>query len=132
MKTRARIITTVLAALSAAFIAVPPAGAVTYHPIASCKAHGQFATCVAAGNANHPHNIYVHVRSYPRQGAYVAWTMVCVKGSGAGSTSGHFSTGTPINRRLRKPYYRPDSCTVSADAQLKHGGHLHLWLNYTN
>lgn len=101
--------------------------------IGSCRAHGQFATCVASGNArHHPVTIVLHVRATPTQSVSGAWSMTCAKGFGAGSSSGHFKSGTPINRTLRKPYRRPDNCTVAADGQLNRGGSLRIWLTYTN
>ncbi|HUZ53451.1 MAG TPA: hypothetical protein VMU94_13115 [Streptosporangiaceae bacterium] len=108
-----------------------PAGA--GRRIAACTAQGQFAICDAAGNArHHPVTIVVHVRATPVQSVFVAWDITCAKGSGAGSSSGHFRSGTPVNRKLHHPYKHPDNCIVSADAQLARGGHLHLWLTYTS
>lgn len=108
--------------------AAPSAGART---IASCTAQGQYAICDAAGTArHHPVTIVVHVRAYPRQSVQVAWSIVCSLGFSAGSSSGQFNSGTPINRTLHHPYRHPDSCIVSADGQLSHGGHLRLWLTY--
>ena len=34
----------------------------------------------------------------------------------------------PFKRTVKMPYRRPDSCTVSADAQLGTGGKLHVWI----
>jgi hypothetical protein len=34
----------------------------------------------------------------------------------------------PLTRTVHMPYRRPDFCSVSADAQLSNGGHLHIWL----
>lgn len=109
-------------------LASPAAGART---IASCKAQGEYAICDAAGTArHHPVTIVLHVRAYPRQSVQGAWSIVCSRGFSAGSSSGQFNGGTPINRTLHHPYRHPDSCIVSADGQLSHGGHLHLWLTY--
>lgn len=107
---------------------VPPAvyGVVT---IASCHARGDFAICVAGGTARrHPLIIRDHVSSIPGQRVTGAWTVVCSKGSGAGSKSGYFGGRTPVSVRMRLPYTRPDSCTASADAQLARSGRLHVWI----
>jgi hypothetical protein len=102
------------------------------HRFASCHASGDYATCVAAGTAKRPLVIRVHVSASPRQPVYVAWSDTCSKGFGAGSKSGHFTTTTPIHRKIRHPYRRPDSCIVSADGQLQNGGnHIHIWLTAT-
>lgn len=128
---RMAVLFSVLAA-SATLVAVPASAAPASIRIGSCRAHGEFATCVASGNANHsPVSIVVHVRVTPAQAVTGAWSMTCSKGSGAGSSSGNLKGGTPINRRLRKPYRRPDSCSVAADAQLDRGGSLKIWLTYT-
>jgi hypothetical protein len=123
-------------AASMTLLATSPASASSRrHPIriASCRARGDFATCVAAGNArHHPLRIVLHVRSNPRQSVSGAWAMTCTKGTGAGGTHGQFHSGTPINKPLRKPYRHPDSCSVSADGQLARHGSLHIWLTYTN
>lgn len=101
--------------------------------IASCRAQGDFAICDAAGNARHqPVTIVVHVRASPRQSVLVSWDITCSKGFGAGSSSGQFNSGTPVNRKLHHPYAHPDNCIVSADAQLSSGRSLHLWLTYTS
>jgi hypothetical protein len=101
--------------------------------IASCRAQGDFAICDAAGNArHHPVTILVHVRATPRQSVLVSWDITCSKGLGAGSSSGQFRSGTPVNRKLHHPYTHPDSCIVSAGAQLSGSGHLHVWLTYTS
>ncbi|HWG62390.1 MAG TPA: hypothetical protein VG253_11825 [Streptosporangiaceae bacterium] len=70
------------------------------------------------------------MKSTPDQKATVYWNMVCSKGTGAGSSSGHFTATTPIRTKLKKPYLRPDSCIVAADAQLNNGGWLHTYITY--
>jgi hypothetical protein len=101
--------------------------------LGSCRAQGDYATCVASGSVNHPHSIHVYVSASPGQKIINGnWDVVCAKGTGAGSKSGTFkgwaSDRRPLRRTVHMPYRRPDYCTVSADAQLSHGGHLHIWL----
>lgn len=98
------------------------------HDIGSCRASGDYAICVASGSINQPLSIEVHVSSAPDQQVTGAWDMVCSKGSGAGSKSGNFHGMTTLNRKMRMPYKHPDSCDVSADAQLATGGNLHVWI----
>ena len=119
---------TALLLLTAGAASGSPAGAV--HHAGSCRGAGDYATCVASGTAYNPRTIAVHVTSSPGQGVQVYWDMVCSKGDGAGSKSGHFTARTPLRRTLRHPYVRPDSCDVSADAQLATGGRLHVWITY--
>lgn len=109
------------------------ATAAKVHHAGSCTARGQYATCVASGTAYSPATIRVHVRSSHRgQPVYVSWTDVCTKGLGAGSRSGSYHAKTISNRKIRHPYKRPDSCTVSAGAQLTGGGSfIKVWITYT-
>lgn len=97
------------------------ASSAVYHA-GSCTASGDFATCVASGSAWHPRRIRVHVHASPDQHVFVAWDMVCTKGTGAGSRSGSFTAFTPVNRIIRHPYFHPRSCDIAASGQLQDGG----------
>jgi hypothetical protein len=111
-----------------------PAGAAAprVHHAGSCTAQGDFATCVASGNTTFPVRIRVHVHARPNQHVLVAWETVCSKGTGAGSKSGQFHAVTPVNHLMRHSYAHPDTCTVSADAQLQDGGNfIHVNITYT-
>jgi hypothetical protein len=99
------------------------------HHAGSCTASGQYAICVASGNATRPHRIRVHVHAAPNQHVLVSWETVCSRGLGAGSRSGQFTAWTPVNRIIRHPYTHPDSCTIASDAQLQDGGH---WIAVRN
>jgi prevent-host-death family protein len=97
---------------------------------ASCTATGDYAICDAAGNATAPRRIFVHVTSAPDQSALISWDVVCSKGDGAGSKSGQFTASTPVRQLIPHPYVFPDSCVVSAGAQLSNGGNLEVWISY--
>jgi len=128
-----RLLVALAIAAPIALLVAPASAAPASIQIGSCRAHGQFATCVASGNArHHPVTIVMHVKSVPDQSVSGAWSMTCAKGFGAGSSSGRYNSRTPINRILHKPYLHPDNCIVSADGQLAHGGSLHIWLTYTS
>lgn len=98
--------------------------------IGSCRAVGDFAVCVASGNAIRPHRIRSHTSASPNQRVDVTWSMVCSRGTGVGQRSGSFHGFTPVNRILRHSFRHPDSCSVVAEAQLAHSGHIHEWLTY--
>lgn len=118
--------------LTAGAIAVSAAAANAGTTFASCSAQGDFATCVAGGTASRPVTITVNVSASPDQQVSVAWDAVCAQGSGAGSSSGSFTAQAPVSRVISHPYHQPDSCTVSADAQLQAGGNsIHVWLSYS-
>jgi hypothetical protein len=96
--------------------------------IGSAHASGDYATAVASGNAHRPHSIKVRITSSPHQRATGSWSVVCSKGSGAGSKSGDFHGRTTFTRRIRLPMHHPDDCSVAASAQLDRGGHLKVTL----
>lgn len=106
------------------------AQAATWHGAGTCTALGQYATCVASGNASDPRGIAVYVDSGVHQWVRVYWTVVCTKGTGAGSRSGHFNVKTPGTTYISHPYRYPDSCTVAADAQISKGNYLKIHNEY--
>jgi hypothetical protein len=127
-----RSIITVITAVLAVLAFAAPALASTprvYHA-GSCRAQGDFAVCVASGTATRPAKIVLHVSASPGQHVDGAWDSVCSRGFGAGSRSGSFSGHAPLTRIIRRSYVYPDSCDVSADAQLGTGGRLHIWITY--
>jgi len=100
--------------------------------IGSCSAQGDYATCVASGTATKPVTLTVTVTSSPDQDVYVAWSDVCSEGTGAGTSSGSFTAETPVSRTVSHPYSQPDSCILSADAQLQAGGNsISVSLSYS-
>jgi hypothetical protein len=98
------------------------------HRVGSCTAQGDYAVCDASGSINHPRNIHIHVSASPDQHVSVYWDVTCSKGTGAGGKHGSFSGTTTLRRAVRMPYARPDSCVVSADAQLSSAGRLRVWI----
>jgi hypothetical protein len=87
-------------------------------------ASGEYAVTVAAGEVEHPLAIYARIKSRPHQKVSGAWSVVCTRGFGAGTKSGHFSGYTNLTVKLRMSYANPSSCIASVDAQLADGGFL--------
>lgn len=106
------------------------AQASTWHGAGTCTAQGQYATCVASGNAYRPSGIAIYVDTGVHQSITVYWTVVCTKGTGAGSRSGHFTFYTPRTHYISHPYYHPAGCTVAADAQISKGNYLRIHNQY--
>ena len=97
--------------------------------IASCTASGGLTGCYAAGNANHPRSLWLHVSAKPRQKVSGTWRVTCSKGLDSGSKSGRFRGKSTVTRRLPMSYKHPEFCVVNANAQLsKAGTSIHLWL----
>jgi hypothetical protein len=119
------------AALVAIGIGSAQAATAPLHYAGACTAHGQFATCVAGGTDTRPATLYVTARTHNHQRLTVFWDVVCSKGLSAGSKSGQFTARSPIVLHvLKHPYRHPDSCIVSADAQISTGNYLHIQLSY--
>lgn len=102
------------------------------------SASGDYAVASAVGRTTRPDVVYVELRTPEKQDdIYVAWATTCTRGYGAGSKSGHFTTGTyrmPHEsgylavHSVRFPMAHPSSCIVSATAQLSGSGRLVVWL----
>jgi hypothetical protein len=126
------IITAITAGIAVLAFAAPALASTprVYYAGPGCKAQGDFAICVAGGNAVRPAKIVLHVSASPGQQVSGAWDSVCARGFGAGSRSGSFSGRAPLTRIVRRAYVYPSSCTVSGDAQLSSSGKLHIWISY--
>lgn len=109
----------------------PTAPRAKVYAISSCRASGEFATCVESGQANKPLVIQVHVTASPDQSVFVDWNDVCSLGYSAAGSSGEFTATTPITRTIGHSFKHPDSCTVGAGGSLNDGGSLHVWTTYT-
>jgi Ricin-type beta-trefoil lectin domain len=118
--------------LAAGAIAASSATASASTTFASCSAQGDYAICDASGTATSPVTLTVTVTSSPDQQVFVAWDTTCSEGLSVGGSSGTFTAQTPVTRTISHPYYQPDSCIVSADAQLQAGGNsVHVSLSYS-
>lgn len=134
MKRSARLVALTAAGslLTAGAIALGTGTASASTVFASCSAQGEFAICDATGTANGPVTITVTVTSSPDQVVFVAWDTTCSQGLSAGGSSGSFTAQTPVTRVISHAYRQPDSCIVSADAQLQAGGNsVHISLSYS-
>jgi hypothetical protein len=111
--------------------------------VGTAVAAGDYATTVASGTVTKPGSVTVVVYTSKAQPVDIAWTMVCSRGMGAGSKSGHATRtamnqgdgmGGPTHRgkiwtmqTMRPlPMANADSCDVSADAQLSASGSLRV------
>jgi hypothetical protein len=65
-----------------------------------------------------PKALYVRVRARPDQRVEGDWSILCLRGSAARERFGVISAVTPIQRRVRLPYSRPDQCHLTAFARL--------------
>lgn len=86
------------------------------------SASGEAAIAQTEGTIRNPEIIRVRVKTVPPLKASVTYTLICATGGSAGSKSGQFTASSPIDRKINIPNGRPDSCDVSANAQLEAGG----------
>ena len=92
------------------------------------RARGNFAIATASGSVDEPRRLWVKVNARPNERVVVTWSVVCSRGSGAGSRDGDFNAMTPVKRPVRMNYRRPDSCTFAATAFLGGDGRLTVTL----
>jgi hypothetical protein len=111
---------TMLAGMTAASAAPAASG--------TCSAQGGYAVCDAVTTFTKPVSLSIAVSASPSQQVSVYWDVTCTYGDGAGSSSGNFTATAPVTRAISHPYSRPDSCDVSADAQLSGSGNLSIRL----
>jgi hypothetical protein len=96
--------------------------------IASCTASDGHPRCYAAGGANHPSSLWLHVSAKPRQKVSGWWEVQCTKGFPR-DKKGRIRGTSTVTRRLPMSYAHPTYCVVYASAQLsKAGTSLHLWV----
>ncbi|MEJ7786413.1 MAG: hypothetical protein WKF96_16540 [Solirubrobacteraceae bacterium] len=94
----------------------PPSKSVTF---GKQSASGEFAIAQTSGTIDSPEVIRVRVKTTPEQSVLVSYTLVCSTGASAGTDSGQFSAKTPVDRKIDVPNGKPDSCMVSANAQME-------------
>jgi hypothetical protein len=87
-------------------------------------ASGDYPITSVSGNVNAPYEIDVYVNSTPNgQDVHVSWDLTCSKGGTVRGASGGWDDTTPVDGTgIPLPIFEPDSCIVSASAQLSSGG----------
>ncbi len=120
--------TIALAALILAVAVVTPAWASTWRTVASKSVSGGYATTTISATISTPHGI--RIRTNNTIAGYVAWSLVCSKGTSATSKSGHYSPSAGIvTHRLTLPFSgHPAKCIVAATAQIHDTGTLRIAL----
>jgi hypothetical protein len=96
--------------------------------IGQCRSRGDFASCVAGGSVNDPARLWVKVIARPSQRVDGSWSVVCSRGTGAGSRIGDYAGVTPLKKRVRMNFADPDHCSLSSAAQLSDGGFIRVLL----
>jgi hypothetical protein len=96
--------------------------------IGQCRSSGDFAICVASGSVDDPARLWVKVIARPSQRVNGSWSVVCSRGTGAGSRSGDYAGVTPLKKPVRMNFADPDQCSLSSAAQLSDGGFVRVVL----
>jgi hypothetical protein len=89
--------------------------------VTSCSAKGANANCGAAATIKHPDAIGISVTSAPHQTVFVAWTLMCSRGSTTRKASGNFHATTPLSRTLSRTLAHPDSCLAAIGVAIPGG-----------
>ena len=77
---------------------------------------------------NDPARLWVKVISRPSQGVDGSSSVVCSRGTAAGSRIGDFAGVTPLKKLVRMNFADPDHCSLSSAAQLSEGGFIRVRL----
>ncbi len=97
--------------------------------IGSCGHSGVLATCAVSGVASDPLAFTATVRSKPRGGADISWSITCERGTSQKSSSGSFTKKTPYTHTIPHPFRQPDECDIVVTAGLGSGsGRIHLFV----
>jgi hypothetical protein len=105
-----------------------PAVAFASRVIATKSGQGDHAVAIAGGTAKKPKALYVKITTTPAQHATGNWTLVCSRGTSAGSKSGDFSGRGTFQRTVKLPIKHPNTCTVSAAGSLDGSGRIRVTL----
>lgn len=110
-------------------------GPVTAVRVGRASSQGDYAVAIATGTIKRPADGYVlaSVEMSPSQSVDMNWSVVCVRGTSASSSSGSATDGGPgtvsggfIIKKVKMPLPNADSCTVSFSAQLENSGSLKI------
>lgn len=105
--------------------------------IGHASSQGNYAVAIATGSITRPADGYVFasVETSPSQPVHMNWTVVCVRGTSASSSSGQATDGGPgtvsgslVIKKVRMSLPNADRCTISFSAQLQNSGHLKIEL----
>ena len=112
-------------------------GTVKAVEIGHSSSQGDYAVAITTGQITRPADGYVlaSVETSPSQPVHMNWTVVCVRGTSASSSSGQATDGGPgtesgslVIKKVRMSLPNADRCTVSFSAQLQNSGHLKIEL----
>lgn len=88
-------------------------------------ARGHNPVVFASGSTKKPRVIRVRIKSRPRNMKIGAqWATQCSKGTKSGTRGNGFRARTPVKRRLRLRFRRPDACNAWVKAAMKGDGRL--------
>jgi putative ABC transport system ATP-binding protein len=90
--------------------------------VARAHSSGARASAFARGRVDHPLKLSLKVVAGPPMDVTVSWIVQCKTKSTTDKRSGQFNLKAPTSRLLPFPMPSPDSCTVSAAANLDGSG----------
>lgn len=86
--------------------------------VASKSDKGKYPSALTHASLTDPGAIKMKITPDPRHTTHAAWTVACRRGRSADTSSDRFTVKRAVTRSMNRPLTNPDSCEVSASAQM--------------
>ena len=86
--------------------------------VASKSDKGKYPSTLAHASLKDPGAIKMKITSDPEHTTHAAWTVACRKGRSADTSADRFTVKGGVTRSMNRPLTNPESCEVSASAQM--------------
>ena len=93
-------------------------GSVKAKVVASNSDKGKYPSTLAHASLKNPGAIKMKITADPEHTTHAAWTVACRKGRSAKTSADRFTVRRPVTKSMNRPFTNPDSCEVSASAQM--------------
>ena len=90
--------------------------------VASKSDKGKYPSALAHASLKDPGAVKMKITPDPRHTTHAAWTVACRRGRSADTSSDRFTVRRSVTRSMNRPLTNPDSCEVSASAQMVKSG----------
>ena len=86
--------------------------------VASKSDKGKYPSALTHASLKDPGAIKMKITSDPEHTTHAAWTVACRRGRSADTSSDRFTVKGAVTKSMNRPLTNPDSCEVSASAQM--------------
>ena len=94
--------------------------------VATSNDKGKYPSTLAHASLDDPGAIKMKVTPDPEQTTHAAWTVACRKGRRADTSADRFTVRREVTRSMHRPFTNPDTCEVSASAQIVKRGKIEV------